>query len=143
MIDPSIIIAIVSAVAAVCVAGITFLQHRAARASQTHTESIQTIIQELRASNADSKEQLAKLTERVKKLEAENDGLHGENRRLQGQVHDQAELIEDFVAHAAAQTAWVEAGANPPPPASTWRIRQELANRARQLTRQATHIKEK
>ncbi|WP_394161552.1 hypothetical protein [Galactobacter valiniphilus] len=77
------------------------------------------------------------LEAKVTALETERDQARAErdtaNRRADDAddtLRDRNELVDDYVDHAAELLSWASAGAPPPPPVPSWRIRNHLADLA-------------
>lgn len=67
---------------------------------------------------------------RVTSLEAERDAAVRRADNADDTLRDRDELVDDYVDHAAELLSWASAGAPPPPPVPSWRIRQHLADLA-------------
>lgn len=118
--------AVIGGAVGIVVAIIGMLSNRGTKAMEVKATTIQSEITELRTSLAAAREDIESLRAEVATVKSERDELWRENRDLRDQVRDQAELIEDFVAHQLSHAAWVTAGSTPPPPVMTWRIRERL-----------------
>ena len=131
---------IITALVGVIGSFLTWLGVRSKAKTDEKAASVPALIAgwEKRAEKAE--ERMAVLEKRLDEALKRANSLDQENRYLRDQVRDQAELIDDFVAHVASHDAWVASGSAPPPPVMTWRIRerlrQERAMHADQITQQ-------
>ena len=124
--DSTVAIAIVSAIGAVIVGLITYMQNTAAKTSEKNSSDFRDLIESLKSELAVAK------AERVDAIEERDSALQDareardERTALSTQVNDQRELIEDYRDYQSEFSRWTGSGAVPPPPGIPWRLRQDL-----------------
>lgn len=139
MIDPPILIALFAAASAVAVALIGWLQHRGSKAADMEASNVQTEINLLRSRLDVQQEEIDTLKTQMEQVQAERDALWRENRDLRDENRDQAELIDDVMAHFVDMATWTDLGAIPPPPVHSWRIRAAIAEYRARREHPPTH----
>lgn len=127
MFDPAALVPILGFAGAVVVAFIGWLQHRGSKAAETKSANVQTEIKLLRNRLDDQEKEINTLKDQMKEVQQERDALWRENRDLRDENRDQAELIDDVMAHFSDTEAWSAAGGHGAAPVHSWRIRSAIA----------------
>ena len=124
--DSTLAIAIVSAIGAVIVGLITYMQNNASKITDKNSSDFRDLIDSLKTELAVAKAERAKaIEERDSALQDAREALD-ERTALSAQVNDQRELIEDYRDYQSEFSRWTGEGAVPPPPGIPWRLRQDL-----------------
>ncbi|OMH30663.1 hypothetical protein [Tersicoccus sp. Bi-70] len=111
-----------TALAALLGVGVSFLRGRQDRKTARETAEsgdYQFNLTDARNALRDLREDIKTLQEQVKQLEDEARTDHAQIDELRGMVRDRDEALADVVPILD----WVRAGAKPPPPELTWRLR--------------------
>lgn len=111
-----------TALAALLGVAVTFLRGRQDRKTAreaTSTSRDQFTIERLDRQIADLQGTVESLNKRVRQLEEDARTDHAQIAELRGEVRDRDEALADVVPILD----WVRAGAKPPPPELTWRLR--------------------
>lgn len=89
-------------------------------------DQLRGLIEDLRVSNADLKNRVESLEKQRSADQMRIGDLEQDLRETRDKLRDKDELIADFLESHTAMEAWNAAGAVPPPPMYSWRIRQAV-----------------
>lgn len=101
------------------------IKHKADKGASA-VDQLRGLIEDLRVSNADLKNRVESLEKQRSADQMRIGDLEQDLRETRDKLRDKDELIADFLESHTAMEEWNAAGAVPPPPMYSWRIRQAV-----------------